>query len=94
MAKQPTAPVDGDTDTPDQSAKKLANAICLQVMTALGRPSDFLRITSRQVTLNGFRVNVLTGTDASSARISHSFFVTADADGRVKTSAPVILKQY
>lgn len=94
MAKQPVAPPDGETENTDQSAKQLANAICLQVMSALGRPNDFLRITARQVTQNGYRVNVLTGPDLTSARISHSFFVTADAVGHVTTSAPVIVKQY
>jgi hypothetical protein len=94
MAKQPVAPPDGETENTDHSAKQLANAICLQVMSALGRPSDFLRITARQVTQTGYRVNVLTGPDVSSARISHSFFVTTDAVGHVTTSAPVIVKQY
>jgi hypothetical protein len=94
MAKLPTVPLESENESSEQSAKRLASAICVQVMTALGRPRDFLRITSRQVTLNGYRVNVHTGPDVSSARISHSFFVTADAEGRVTTSAPTIVKQY
>lgn len=94
MAKQPVTQPDGDTDLVDQGAKRLANAICLNIMAALGRPSDFLRITARQITGKGYRVNVVTGCDAASARIAHSFFITADANGNVTSSDPVILKQY
>jgi hypothetical protein len=95
MAKQqPAQKTDGDTDLIEQGAKKLANAICLNIMAALGRPSDFLRITVRQVTESGYRVNVVTGADAASARIAHSFFITADAAGKVATSEPAIVKQY
>jgi hypothetical protein len=94
MAKQSAAQPDGETERIDQNAKRLASAICLNIMASLGRPSDFLRITARQITGNGYRVNVVTGADAASARIAHSFFITADADGNVTTSAPAILKHY
>ena len=95
MAKQPKAQQDGDTDLTNQSEKRLATAkICVHVMAALGRPRDFLRVTACQVTGDGYRVNVVTGPDAASSRIAHSFFVTADANGNVTTSAPAIMKQY
>jgi hypothetical protein len=94
MAKQKVTQPDGETELIDQSAKRVANAICLNIMAALGRPEDFLRITARQVTGSGYRVNVVTGSDAASARIAHSFFITADADGKVTASDPAILKQY
>jgi hypothetical protein len=63
-------------------------------MTALGRPDHFLRVTVRQVTGDAYRVNVMTGTDAASGRIAHSYFVTADKDGNVTASAPAIVKVY
>jgi hypothetical protein len=94
MAKQTAKNPDGDTDLIDQSAKRLANAICLNVIRALGRPSGLLRISARQITENGYRVNVVTGTDNASARISHSFFVTADANGAITGSEPAIVKLY
>jgi hypothetical protein len=62
-------------------------------MTALGRPDDFLRVTARPVG-DSYRVNVVAGADTASARIVHSFFVTADADGNVLTSSPPIAKHY
>lgn len=94
MAKRPEAKPDSDTDLIDQSAMQLANAICRNVIGALGRPNDLLRITARQITEKGYRVNVVTGNDNASARIAHSFFVTADANGSVTSSDPVIVKQY
>ncbi len=94
MAKQPATQPDGDTDLVDQSAKRLCSAICLNIMATLGRPNDFLRITARQITGNGYRVNVVTGTSAASARIAHSYFITADANGNVTTSDPAVMKQY
>jgi hypothetical protein len=94
MSKQPIAPTPGEAEPADQSAKRLATAICRHVIAALGRPGDFLRITARQVTGDGHRVNVLTGVDAASARIAHSFFVTADENGNVTGSAPAIVKHY
>lgn len=93
MAKQPVKNPDGDTEVSDRTAKRLVNAICLNVIGALGRPIDFLRITARQITENGYRVNVVTGSDNASARITHSFFVTADANGAVIGSVPAIVKQ-
>jgi hypothetical protein len=94
MAKQPAARSEEETELTDQGPKRLARTICLNIMAALGRPGDFLRIAAYHVSGNSYRVNVLTGADAASARIAHSFFVTADASGSVTGSDPVIVKQY
>jgi hypothetical protein len=94
MAKKSASQLDANTDPIDQNANRLNHAICLSIIAALGRPSDFLRITARRVTENGYRVNVVTGNDAASARIAHSYFVTADANGKVTASEPMIVKQY
>jgi len=71
-----------------------ANAIGRAVMSALGRPADFLRVTARRVTETGHRVNVIAGDDPTKARIAHSFFVTTDADGNLTGSAPPIVRRY
>ena len=68
--------------------------ISRNVMAALGRPGDLFRVTVRQVTGDNYRVNVITGTDASSTRIAHSFYVTADKEGNVTGSIPTIVKHY
>ena len=94
MSKSPEVPPVSEPEPADPSAKRLAMAICRQVVTALGRPDDFLRITARQVTRDGHRVNVVTGIDMASARIAHSFFITADKEGNITSSAPAIRKLY
>jgi hypothetical protein len=71
-----------------------ANAVGKAVMAALGRPADFLRVTSRLVTADGHRVNVIAGSDPTTARIAHSFFVTADEAGNLTGSAPPIFRLY
>jgi len=94
MAKQPVEKPDVATEGIERSAKRLANAICLNVIGALGRPIDFLRITARQITEYGYRVNVITGPNNATTRIAHSFFVTVDANGALTGSDPAIVKQY
>ena len=94
MAKRAEAPPAGESEPAVPAQGQMTTAISRNVMTALGRPGDFLRVTVRQVTGAGYRVNVMTGGDATSTRIAHSFFVTADEHGNVTASAPVIVKQY
>lgn len=93
MPTLPVAPND-EAGSAANGGQRVAAAICRNVMAALGRPGDFLRITVRQVTSAGHRVNVVTGADASAARIAHSFFVTADPDGNLTGSTPEIVRRY
>jgi hypothetical protein len=65
-----------------------------QVIHALGKPRDLLKVWVRPLWENTYRVNVLTGTDITSARIANSFFLAVDADGTIRTSSPKITKQY
>jgi hypothetical protein len=39
-------------------------------------------------------VNVFVGEGAASAKVAHSFFVAADADGKVIQSTPAITRRY
>lgn len=71
-----------------------ANAVGRAVLSALGRPANFLRVTATRVTDTNHRVNVLVGGDPTLARIAHSFFVTTDADGNLTGSAPPIVRSY
>ena len=71
-----------------------ANAVGRAVLTALGRPAEFLRVTATRVGDTGHRVNVIVGGDPTLARIAHSFFVTTDADGNVTCSTPPIVRSY
>ncbi len=75
-------------------AEQQAMTLCVTVMSGLGRPGNFFRISAVLLWENRYRVNVQTGPDAASARIAHSFFVTADEKGNVVESTPPITRQY
>lgn len=74
--------------------REQATTLCLSVMTALGRPENFFRISAVCLWENHFRVNVQTGDDATSIRIAHSFFVAVDERGKVLESNPPITRLY
>jgi hypothetical protein len=94
MPPLPVTPPGGETDPAEKQPKRASTAIGRAVMSALGSPDDFLRVTIRKVTVDGYRVNVVAGTDATSTRIAHSYFVTADEDGNVTASSPAIARLY
>lgn len=92
MTTLPVARPDGEADREKGAAGRRLTEIIRSVMEELGRPVGFLKATIRAVGDHNFRVNVLTGPDVASARIAHSFFVTADDAGRVTGSTPAIRK--
>jgi hypothetical protein len=77
-----------------EEAGLLEDVVADAVMSALGRPADFLRAAARQVTADRYRVNVFAGPHAGSARVAHSYFVTADGDGKVLASSPPVRRLY
>jgi len=68
--------------------------IAKQVLLSLGRPQDLHRVQVRNLWEDHYRVNVLVGVDAASAKISHSYFLTADGNGNILVSTPKIEKHY
>jgi hypothetical protein len=64
------------------------------VLQALGSPSGLLRVNVLPLWGDHFRVNVLTGEDATAGAIPNSYFVTADERGDILKSEPAIHKQY
>lgn len=72
----------------------LEDVIADGVMSALGRPADFLRASARLVAGDSYRVNVFAGPHAGNARVAHSFFVTADGDGRILVCSPPLAREY
>jgi hypothetical protein len=94
MSKLPVIPATKEAESTDDRPERTFTAIGRSVMATLGRPDEFLRITIRQITAYGYRVNVLAGADATSTRIAHSYFVTADEDGAISRSTPAIVKLY
>ena len=65
-----------------------------QVMLALGRPPNMLRVQVRCLWSAFYRVNVFVGGDNASATIANSYFVQASPDGHVLKAEPAIAKQY
>jgi hypothetical protein len=65
-----------------------------QVMHTLGRPSGLFKVQVRRLWEDNYRVNVLIGADAASAKVANSYFVQADGDGHISASTPKITKQY
>ncbi len=65
-----------------------------RVLMALGQPPDLLRVHVRRLWENRYRVNIVVGVDAASARIASSYFVVADGAGNILQAVPEITKQY
>lgn len=64
------------------------------LLKSLGTPAELLKVRVHPVGNDRYRVNVLVGKSAGVAKIAHSFFLTADAQGNIKESTPKITRQY
>jgi hypothetical protein len=78
--------------TPDELKRK--EVIRVSVLKALGRPSELLRVNVMPLWGNHFRVNIVTGEDATAVTIPNSYFVTVDERGTILRSEPIIQKLY
>ncbi len=85
-----------DQDRPvDLSVRDILNdVIAKQVVQSLGLPPGLLKVQVRPVGADRYRVNVFVGKEAMSARITHSFFLVADSDGKILKSSPEIARRY
>jgi hypothetical protein len=72
----------------------LTEVIGRAVLDQLGLPDNFLRVRASQLWAGQFRVNVFVGSDATSARVAHTYFLAADAAGKILNSVPAITRQY
>jgi hypothetical protein len=72
----------------------LEGAVRDSVMGDLGRPEGLQRVQVRSLWNGRYRVNVLVGPDAVSCKVAHSFFLQADACGKVLWSVPDITRLY
>jgi hypothetical protein len=61
-----------------------------RVLSALGHCSDCRTVQVKPLWAYNYRVNVLIGTDAVSAKIAHSYFVETDLEGNIIESTPRI----
>lgn len=94
MARPSQLQPEEETTPKGNVTEPLAAAICTSVMHTLGRPANLFRVAAIRVWGNHFRVNVQTGADAVTVQIAHSFFVSADENGRVVASVPPITRCY
>jgi hypothetical protein len=77
-----------------RESSSLEAVVGKNVMRDLGRPAGLHHVQSRRVFGDNCRVNVFVGEGAASAKVAHSFFVAADADGKVLESTPAITRRY
>jgi hypothetical protein len=73
---------------------KLTALIGDKVIHALGKPNGLQRVQVRQLWGECYRVNILIGSDIASAKISNSFFVVVDSEGKIVESTPQITRQF
>jgi hypothetical protein len=64
------------------------------ILSALGRPPGLYRVAVSRLWQDHYRVNVLTGSDATSVRIPHSYFVRTGVGGDVVSTAPPVTRLY
>ena len=78
----------------EEKGQRLNAAIGKHVIHSLGQPNDLQRVQVRRLWEDRYRVNVVVGTDAASAKIPHSYFLVVDGDGNIVASTPKLTKQY
>ena len=82
-------------DDSARQKRELLNALLEKaVIRTLGMPDELLRVQVRHLWDGQYRVNVFVGEDVSSAKVAHSFFLLADADGKIIKSNPAISRHY
>jgi hypothetical protein len=77
-----------------EQQQKLDALIGKRVIDTLGKPGGLHKVQVRRLWDDHYRVNVLIGEDAASAKIANSYFLEADSDGNIVRSTPKITKQY
>jgi len=77
-----------------QERERLDAALGKHVLHALGQPGELQRVQVRRLWDDHYRVNVLVGLDAASARVANSYFLVVDGDGAIVAATPAITRQY
>jgi hypothetical protein len=85
---------DPQTGAEDEGKPRRNAAIGRNVLHGLGQPGALLRVDVRHLWDDHFRVNVVVGPDAASARIAYSYFLVADGAGNVIASTPKLTRRY
>jgi hypothetical protein len=77
-----------------QLRRSLEAVIRDNVVCDLGRPAGLYQVQVRPLWEDMYRVNVFVGADAASAKVADSFFLQADGEGKILSSAPAITRRY
>jgi hypothetical protein len=77
-----------DRDLEQHKSETLQALIEEQVIHRLGNSIGLRKVQVRRLWENRYRVNVLVGDNAASAKIANSYFVKADSDGNIVESSP------
>jgi hypothetical protein len=83
-----------DTGREDEGHRQRSALIGGHVLRALGQPGALHRVQVRQLWEDHYRVNVLVGPDAASARVAHSYFLVVDPAGAILAATPKITREY
>src|SRR3954466_14137808 len=92
--KENLMPKANEPETEPVRDTSLNDRIGRQVIRLLGSPKDLLKVRVHPVGADTYRVNIVTGKDFATGRISTRYFLTADAEGRIVSSTPQIAKLY
>jgi hypothetical protein len=75
-------------DQEKQERDELNAIIGKLVMATLGLAGDLHKVQVRRLWGNYYRVNILVGPDAASAKVADSYFLKMDGDGNIIESTP------
>jgi hypothetical protein len=90
----PTSQQEQHTEKAEQGHQQLNAGIGRHVLRTLGEPVNLLGVQVRPLWEGHYRVNVLVGADAASARVAHSYFLVADGRGNIAACTPEITRLY
>lgn len=82
--KKPTTPQQAENPRPEDALVRA------DLWRRLGQPGSTCTIRVHWLWDRHFRANVLVGRDPLSCRIAHSYFITADDEGRILEATPRI----
>ena len=94
MPKAPPTPPNEGQEAKGRGTPPLDVAIRTGVLATLGSPPGLYRLAVLPLWKSYFRVNVLTGSDATTVRVAHSYFVEATDGGEIVSAKPPIVRQY
>jgi|LSQA01.1.fsa_nt_gi hypothetical protein len=82
------------SDEENRERASVGGRIRSRTLSLLGRPPHLIDVVVRLLWDHCYRVNVLTGPDASNLIVAHSYFVQSSPEGDILSANPPIQKLY